>query len=169
MTEQRPLAELHAASDRLWHEYWMLRCVARAAADEAATMYALEESFALHLRNLHRFLYASGGSAGKDDIRAEDFLGAEWRANRPEPSTLLLEAVAWAELRLSPLAYEVTAAGVPRGSGPGGSGFSRDHPRTWTLLEASFELQKVMDPFVSSTPRNLLGPRWKIAYEGVVV
>ena len=144
------LAELHAASDHLWHEYWMLRCVARVAADDAATGYALEESFALHLRNLHRFLYADAASEG--ELRAEDFLGAEWRANRPEPSALLVEAVAWAKSKVSPLRYEAAAA-----------------PRTWTLLQASFELQKVMDPFVSSTPRNLLGPRWKIRYEGFEV
>jgi hypothetical protein len=146
---QRSLAELHAASDRLWHEYWMLRCVARVAAHDAATAYALEESFALHLRNLHRFLYAGGESA---ELAAEDFLGAAWRANRPEPSALLVEAVAWAESKVRPLRYEPAGA-----------------PRTWTLLQASFELQKVMDPFVSSTPRNMLGARWKIVYEDVVV
>jgi hypothetical protein len=147
MTEQRPLAELHAASDRLWHEYWMLRCVARTVADDAATAYALEESFALHLRNLYRFLCV--GPSG-DAITADDFLGAAWE--RPEPSALLLEAVAWAELRLSPLDYA-----------PGSA------PRTWTLVQASFELQRIMDPFVSSTPRHLLGPRWKIVYENIVV
>jgi hypothetical protein len=42
-------------------------------------------------------------------------------------------------------------------------------PRTWTLVQASFELQRIMDPFISSTPRSLLGPRWKIVYEGIVV
>ena len=128
----------------------MLRCVARVAADDAATVYALEESFALHLRNLYRFLYADAASGS--ELAADDFLDASWRSSRPAPSALLLEAVAWAELRLSPLRYEPASA-----------------PRTWTLLQASFELQKVMDPFVSSTPRNLLGPRWKIRYEGVEV
>jgi hypothetical protein len=64
----------------------------------------------------------------------------------------LLEAVAWADRLLSPLCYEASSA-----------------PRSWTLVQASFELQKVMDPFVSSTPRNLLGPRWKIVYEDLVV
>ena len=147
---RRSQAELHAASDRLWHEYWMLRCVARAAADDAATAHALEESFALHLRNLHRFLYPTGVVDG--EVTAEDFLGEEWVSNPPAPSALLLEAVARAELRLSPIRYEAPAA-----------------PRSWTLLQASFDFQKVMDPFVSSTPRHLLGPRWKIAYEDVVV
>jgi hypothetical protein len=151
MTEQRPLADLHAASDRLWHEYWMLRCVARAATDDPATARALEESFALHLRNLYRFLYPV--AFGDGAITADDFLGAAW--SRPEPSALLLEAVDWAERMLAPL--------------EGGSGFSRDSSRSWTLLQASFELQKVMDPFISSTPRRLLGPRWKIVYEDVVV
>ena len=162
MTEQRPLAELHAASDRLWHEYWMLRCVARTAAADAATAHALEESFALHLRNLYRFL-RSGPS--DDAFTAEDFLGAAWSC--PEPSLLLLEAVEWAERMLAPLAFV-----TPRESGSRGSGFSRDSsgsPRSWTLLQASFELQKIMDPFISSTPRRLLGPRWKIVYEDVVV
>jgi hypothetical protein len=148
MTEQRPLADLHAASDRLWHEYWMLRCVARTVADDAATAYALEESFALHLRNLYRFLRPE--RLGDNAITADDFLGAGWE--RPEPSALLLEAVAWAERTLSPLDYAPASA-----------------PRTWTLVQASFELQKLMDPFISSTPRRLLGPRWKIVYEGVVV
>ncbi|HEY7672492.1 MAG TPA: hypothetical protein VIC71_09765 [Gammaproteobacteria bacterium] len=163
MTEQRPLAELHAVSDRLWHEYWMLRCVARTAADDAATAHALEESFALHLRNLYRFLRA--GPSG-DAITAGDFLGAAWSC--PEPSALLLEAVAWAERTLSPLRHEPAGAAV----GSRGSGSSRDSSgplRSWTLLQASFELQKLMDPFISSTPRRLLGPRWKIVYEGVVV
>jgi hypothetical protein len=144
MTEQRPLAELHAASDHLWHEYWMLRSVARTATDDAATAHALEESFALHLLNLYRFLTAGPRGAA---ITAEDFLGAAWSC--PEPSALLLEVVAWAERKLAPLTF------AP--------------PRSWTLVQASFELQKIMDPFVSSTPRQLLGPRWKIFYEGVVV
>jgi hypothetical protein len=148
MTQQRPLAELHAASDLLWHEYWMLRCVARAAADDAATARALEESFALHLANLYRFLCPKRPSG--DAITAEDFLGAAWVC--PEPSALLLEAVAWAERMLSPLHHAPASA-----------------PRSWTLVQASFELQKIMDPFVSSTPRKLLGPRWKIFYENVVV
>ena len=148
MTEQRPLTDLHAASDRLWHEYWMLRCVARTAADDAAIMYALEESFALHLRNLYRFLFPEGPS--DDTITANDFLGAAW--SRPEPSALLLEAVAWAERTLRPLDYAPASA-----------------PRTWTLVQASFELQRIMDPFISSTPRHLLGPRWKIVYENVVI
>jgi hypothetical protein len=148
MTQQRPLAELHTASDRLWHEYWMLRCVARTVADDAATAYALEESFALHLRNLYRFL--SPERPSDDAITAVDFLGAEWEC--PKPSALLLEAVAWAERTLRPLDYSPASA-----------------PRTWTLVQASFELQRIMDPFISSTPRRLLGPRWKIIYEGVVV
>jgi hypothetical protein len=149
---QRSLAALHAASDRLWYEYWMLRCVARAASADAPTAHALEESFALHLLNLHRFLYPSAASA--DAIVADDFLGREWLANRPERSALLLAAVAWAERRLSPLSYVLSGA--------------HGEPRSWTLLQASFELQKVMDPFISSAPRNLLGPRWKIIYEGGV-
>ena len=147
---RRSQEELHAASDRLWHEYWMLRSVARVAADDPATAYALEESFALHLRNLHRFLYPT--RAVDAEATAEDFLGTEWLSNRPTPSALLLEAVAWAELRLSPIRHEASGA-----------------PHSWTLLQASFDVQKVMDPFVSSTPRHLLGPRWKITYEGVVV
>jgi hypothetical protein len=126
----------------------MLRCVARTVADDAATAYALEESFALHLRNLYRFLCPERLSDGT--ITADDFLGAGWE--RPEPSALLLEAVAWAERTLSPLDYAPASA-----------------PRTWTLVQASFELQRLMDPFISSTPRRLLGPRWKIVYEDVVV
>jgi hypothetical protein len=38
--------------------------------------------------------------------------------------------------------------------------------RSWTLLQASFALQRVMDPFISGTPRELLGERWKVHYEG---
>jgi hypothetical protein len=125
----------------------MLRCVARIAADDAATAYALEESFALHLRNLYRFLRAGRSD---DAMTAHDFLGAAWVC--PEPSALLVEAVAWAERMLSPLHHAPANA-----------------PRSWTLVQASFELQKLMDPFVSSTPRKLLGPRWKIVYENVVV
>jgi hypothetical protein len=147
---QRPLAELHAASNHLWYEYWMLRCAARAASDDPATVHALEESFALHLRNLHRFL--CGGESRPDAITAEDVLGVRWSEIRPKLSPLLAEAVAWAEQTLAQPRYAQTgAAGLPR---------------FWTLLQASFELQKVMDPFISSLPRELLGERWKVTYEG---
>jgi hypothetical protein len=147
---QRPLAELHAASNHLWYEYWMLRCAARAASDDPATAHALEESFALHLRNLHRFLY--GGESRPDAITAEDFLGSRWPEIRPKLSPLLAEAFAWAEQTLA----------QPRHAPAGAARL----PRFWTLLQASFELQKVMDPFISSLPRELLGERWKVTYEG---
>ena len=66
---RRSLAELHAASDRLWYEYWMLRCVARLPSDDAATAHAIEESFALHLRNLYRFLYDGVADMGASSAR----------------------------------------------------------------------------------------------------
>jgi hypothetical protein len=143
------LAELHAASDRLWYEYWMLRCTARASSADAAIASALEESFALHLRNLHAFLY--GGLAGGLGITAEDFLGSRWAETRPERSPLLIEAVTWAERTLATM-YRMPASGARP-------------PRDWTLLQASFEMQKVTDPFISSLPRELLGARWKVIYE----
>jgi hypothetical protein len=149
---RRPLAELHAASNRLWYEYWMLRCAARAASDDPATVHALEESFALHLRNLHRFLY--GVEARPDAMTAEDFLDGRWSETCPKLSPLLADAVAWAEQTLA----------QPRHAQTGAAGL----PRFWTLLQASFELQKVMDPFISGLPRERLGERWKVTYEGGV-
>jgi hypothetical protein len=142
------LEELHAASNRLWYEYWMLRCTARFASGDSAVAGAMEESFALHLRNLHRFLY--GGDARADAITAGDFLGKRWSAMRPELSPLLAEAIVWAERTLS----------VPSFAGACSTGA----PRFWTLMQASFELQNVMDTFISNLPRDLLGSRWKVVY-----
>jgi hypothetical protein len=34
------------------------------------------------------------------------------------------------------------------------------------LVQASFELQSVMDTFISNLPRELLGSRWKVVYGG---
>jgi hypothetical protein len=151
---RRALAQLHAASNRMWHEYWMLRCTARAASEDFAIAGALEESFALHLRNLHCFLYGGGGRP--DGIGAEDFFGDRWLAMRPELSPLLAEVLAWAEQRLAPPSYSQASA--------------VNAPRCWRLVQASFELQKAMDTFISNLPRDLLGSRWKIIYdEGLAV
>ena len=146
---RRPLAELHAASNLLWREYWMLRCAARIVSDDAAVTGALEESFALHVRNLDRFLYADDASVGA--IAAEDFLGERWSALRPERSQMLADVLAWAEQTLSPPVYARAGASRPA--------------RFWTLVQASFELQKVMDTFISNLPRNLLGSCWKVVYD----
>jgi hypothetical protein len=151
---QRPLVELHAASNRLWHEYWMLRCTARAASEDFAIAGALEDSFALHLCNLHRFLYA--GDADADRIAAEDFFGDRWLAMRPRLSPLLADVLAWAERTIAPPSYSQASAPPA--------------PRFWTLVQASFELQKVMDTFISNLPRALLGSKWKVIYdEGLAV
>ena len=155
---RRPLEELHAASNRLWYEYWMLRCVARIRSDDPATAHALVETFALHARNVFDFLYADADADADADagageaLTAEDFLGDDWRGVRPVPSSLLVEIVTWARGALAPLAY-------------GARESAAETPRSWTLLQASFEIQKVTDPFISSLPRELLGSRWKINYE----
>jgi hypothetical protein len=144
------LEQLHAASNQLWYEYWMLRCTARFASDDPAVTGAMEESFALHLRNLHRFLF--GCETRADAMTAGDFLGERWPALRPALSPLLAEALVWSERTLGiPGFAELHAAGAPR---------------FWTLVQASFELQSVMDTFISNLPRELLGSRWKVVYGG---
>lgn len=157
-TPRRPLEQLHAASNRLWYEYWMLRSTARLRADDPATALALAESFALHARNLLEFLYADADpdADAAGPVTAGDFLGGRWRQLRPARPQLLIDVAAWARQTLAPLEHGSLTA-------------CAETARPWTLVDASFEIQKVMDPFISSAPRELLGSRWKIRYEDVDV
>jgi len=149
---QRSEEALRAASNRLWHEYWMLRCAARVRTDDRVVGHALEETFALHALNLEQFLYGGANAECDPDlVRAEDYMGARWPELRPERTPLLEQILAWAERRAGPVCHEADAA---------------DEPRGWTLVQASFEIQRVMDTFISNLPRRLLGSSWDIHYEG---
>ena len=91
---QRSEEELRAASNRLWHEYWMLRCAARLKTEDPMLAAALEETFALHLRNLAAFLYGEFGDSllnstiDANAVLAEDFMGPRWFELRPERTEL---------------------------------------------------------------------------------
>ena len=152
---QRSEEELRAASNRLWHEYWMLRCAARLKTEDPMLAAALEETFALHLRNLAAFLYGEFGDSllnstiDANAVLAEDFMGPRWFELRPERTELLEDALCWAARRAGALRYGAADAEPPRG---------------WTLVQASFELQKVMDTFISNLPRRLFGSKWSIDY-----
>jgi hypothetical protein len=150
---QRSEEALRAASNRLWHEYWMLRCAARVRTDDPIVAHALEETFALHALNLEQFLYGGATADSESDfVHAEDYMGARWLQLRPTRTPLLEQILAWAERRAGPARHDSAAA---------------DEPREWTLVQASFEMQKVMDTFISNLPRRLLGSSWDIHYERV--
>ncbi|HEX6999036.1 MAG TPA: hypothetical protein VF322_12915 [Gammaproteobacteria bacterium] len=137
-----------ALTDRLWYEYWMLRCTARLQPAEPALRQAVAESFALHVRNVVDFLYPP--EPGLEAPSAELWLGERWRALRPPLSPVVAEARRRAGAVLADLGRSAEAApdgalGAPR-------------------LVISQEIQKAMDLFVSHLPRAELGERWQIVY-----
>lgn len=142
------VAQMHAVSNRLWYEYRVMRCTARATPLDSIAETAFEISFALYLRNLYVFLFSEQETA--EGFSAEDFIGLRWRDLRPSPSPLLTTAIRWAETRLASVASR--------------SNQTESEPRGWTLVQASLELQRFMDSFISNTPRSLLGSRWKVTY-----
>ncbi|HEY8521880.1 MAG TPA: hypothetical protein VIN61_17545 [Gammaproteobacteria bacterium] len=137
-----------ALTDRLWYEYWMLRCTARIQVTDPALRQAVAESFALHVRNVVDFLYPP--EPGGDGLSPELWLGERWRALCPPLSPVVAEARRRAAEVLADLGRSAEAAadgalGAPR-------------------LAISHEIQKVMDLFISHLPRAELGERWQIVY-----
>lgn len=126
----------------------LARVMGSGKVDSKPVNYALIESFAIHVRALFHFFYDEKGQ--QDDVVAVDFFSApsDWESVRP-PCTELLE-------RSKKLSNKEAA-----------------HPayanqnvileaKQWPFMPISLDIQKIVDVFINTVPKDLIGARWKL-------
>ena len=146
----RSSEDLRQASDHLYYEISMYQMLVQGMisgiAGRSAINNALLKSFAIHLRALIGFFYSE--NPRNDDIIAEDFFAnqSDWINLRPAKTKVLERAKKRADKEVAHLTY------VRLGITP--------DQKNWYFEEVYKDIQTLIEIFLKSIPRDLLGSRW---------
>jgi hypothetical protein len=142
--------KLKNASDHLWYEIWMFQTLVQGMASGVAGKEALNnamlESLAIHVRALIDFFYSDNPQ--RDDVVADHFFAepSKWRSVLPAKTAVLAQAKKRADKEVAHLTYARQKVTPEK--------------KSWHFLPIFNDLQAAISAFLSTVPRELLGPRW---------
>lgn len=145
--------ELRRASVHVFHELEMLLGIPlrMARRPEDVTKWALLESFLIHARALHHFLWPAGRK-DDDDVLARDFFGGTWPNAPAEPTSAAM-------VKLRDDANKYIAHVSYRRPDPGGE-------KEWDITGIADEFRASFDCFRADVPSTLLDDRWRKVLPG---
>lgn len=145
--------DLKAASDHLHYEIQMLRgtmaLLASGAIGTSILSNALIESFTIHARALMDFLYPK--QSKESDVLAEDFFddANTWVATRPDEPPAFGTARGRVNKEIAHITYDRQLV-TPELKG-------------WGFITLGNAILEVVQVFLRTVPRHLLGSRWQQA------
>ncbi len=145
--------ELKVASDHLHYEIQMLRGTMQllASGDIGTPVHsnALIESFTIHARVLMDFLYPK--QSKESDVLAEDFINdaSTWMAARPDEPPAFGAARGRVNKEIAHITYDRQLV--------------TPELKEWDFVTLGNKILEVVQVFLRTVPRNLLGSRWQQA------